>query len=158
MGRGSAYSYEFFMLIDTMHRYFYEDYEDGEEFSEIIWDDFIEIVKEKMNLEETDYFLSGEKITLGQFCDDESLDTIFIGMDSSGGLPCIFAVPEYDSDESEMYEYEYEESYESYKERIREKVNMLFNKLIEEFPDGLFRYPTTAWTSHPYTKENKYAY
>lgn len=32
----------------------------------------------------------------------------------------------------------------------------LFNKLISNYDDGTFYYPTTAWTSRDYTKENLY--
>lgn len=67
-------------------------------------------------------------------------DRLNIGVDRSGGMPCIWVKPEtyLNGDVDVPY-------------RIDRRVQIAFNKLIKDYQPDFFRFPTTAWTSSPLT-------
>ena len=142
MGRGSAYQYNYFMLIDEEILLGEEDTSDLRD----EWDAFVLYVTEVMKLFPYDKVIGRESYYIGQ------TDDYLVGVDHSGGFPCIFAEPHYVDDESEDYEYAHDQKYEDYLERIAEDVSEKFNFLINAYPQGSFRYPTSAWTSQVLTQ------
>jgi hypothetical protein len=145
MGRGIAYPYEYFMLVDDT------------EWDELDSEDFVNDVLHLLNLKNYgNYSHSGrDTVHIGETKEIE--DEVFIGIDFSGGLPALIA--EYRYTEEEEFEEDFdpeEDTYEAYRDRIEEKITKMFNRLIDLFDEEAFRYPTSAWTSGAYTSEKKY--
>lgn len=135
MGRGSAYSHQFFMLFD---------YEDNNEY----FNDFLDEVADAfgMELEKTLFWIGREMRVIAE---NERLQ---VGIDSCGGLPCIFAQPKTYVPWNAVDSY-YEKEY-----NIKRDVVKAFSLLIKRYnghgkkvkKEPVFRYPTSAWTSSPY--------
>lgn len=136
MGAGSYYSYRYFMLIDDNHPEFY----DGDEWVDVYFQDFKETLCSEIGAEYSDRssaYMGNEAYAIFE------TENVLYGIDTSGGLPCLFALPKALDDDYE--ERSDEEIYDSVYEEVRES----FNKFIELYQD-VFRYPTSAWTSEPY--------
>lgn len=147
MGRGSAYSYEHFMLYDDEEFMAYPykvdnegneieelDYSSGE-WDDLAYDEFKEVSAKYFNAD-----ILHEK----QWVNNESYyfaenNRFYLGIDASGGFPCIFVQPK----EYSLWNNPY--TYKEYK--INKEVVKGFNRLIKQY-EGLFRYPSSAWTSY----------
>lgn len=129
MGRGIAYPYPHFMLYeaDYFQLQFGDENDPQYEFDDSLFKDFINDIKTAFNAydfnasngRESDYIAAN--------------DYLRIGIDSSGGGPCIFVEPKEDEDENEY--------------DIQEEVKAAFNKLIKQYHKGFFSEATSAWTS-----------
>jgi len=138
MGRGIAYIHQYFMLFDYDHFYFKLQLED----------EFLESVANAFG---TSHEKSGNYIGRNLQIIAET-DRLEVGIDSSGGIPCIFAQPKTYVPWNAfglLNEKEY---------NIRRDVIKAFSHLIKLYngygkklnDDPMFRYPTSAWTSSPY--------
>jgi hypothetical protein len=143
MGRGVAYQYEYFMLVDDT---------DWDEFEA---EYFVDGIKSLLKLE--DYGRTGGRDTcyIGETKDVD--DTVLFFMNYSGGYPALYAEYSYSAEDRAQYEEDYEEPYEAYKERIETRIREAFNKLIRNHHVGAFRFPTSAWTSEAYSEDNLYS-
>lgn len=141
MGRGSAYQHKYHMLIDDDEFFFLPEGEKESEFDEEAWGDFLAEIVVAFNAWE----LSNEKWLDREKRIYAETDRLSIGIDSSGGSPCVFVEPKTYTRQVWGDEFEY---------KIWREVERGFNKLLALYP-GIFRYWTTAWTSEPYTKPYK---
>jgi hypothetical protein len=145
MGRGSLYPYRYFMLIDEYHPEFHDE---DNQWVQQFYEDFKENLCAMIDAVKCPSYRRSP-VYLGREASLEfETDDVVYGIDASGGLPCLFAVPlalgdDYD-DRTE------EEIYES----VHEEIVNAFNKFVKVYGD-VFRYPTSAWTSEPY--QEKYA-
>lgn len=153
MGRGIAYSYQYFMLFDYDHKYFKlqpedvsevsDGLSDDGEFFEGYLDDFLHDIAGAFGteLEQHPSWIGREARIIAE------TDRLQVGIDSSGGLPCIFVQPK---------TYVPWNSTDPFNEKdynIRRDVTKAFTALIKLYSgqkDPMFRYPTSAWTSSPY--------
>lgn len=144
MGRGHAYQHRHFMLFDDREM---DDIDVTNFRADIITT--LKLVDFGRESEHSDTIHLGETREVG--------DTVMFWVDFSGGIPCIFAdYPYNDEDSQEEFEMDNDEPHHLYIQRVEEKIGRLFNKLIETFGDDTFLYPTSAWTSENYTRENLY--
>jgi hypothetical protein len=165
MGRGSSYPHNHFMLFDNDSDDFmrYPELEDehgngtgeynytGEPiFDEMLYEDFKCEVAVAFGTEKESRPIRWLDPEMHIFAETDRLK---IGVDWSGGLPCIFALPK---------NYVPWNSYDSCNEKeynIDRDVEKAFSKLIKIyngkgkrlFKNPLFRYPTSGYTSSPYT-------
>jgi hypothetical protein len=134
MGRGSMYQYEHFMLIDD-EKVFYMD---NGEWDTMAYMDFIDEVSKAFK---------ADKLNEMTYVDREAYvfaetDRLEIGIDNGGGYPALFLLPkEYETSSGRVKQYV-----------INADAKRGFTKLIKMYP-GVFRYPTSAWTSEPYRGE-----
>jgi|SRR5579875_561137 len=118
------------MLYDEEYFRLYDEF--GQPLDE--WDEWLfnEMKKQVLHLFKTD--------SCNEYQDRESVfigdtDRLKIGLDFSGGMPCLFVKPK---------EYETVNHVKEYK--IRKEVDRIFKRLIKEYP-GLWHYPTSAWAT-----------
>jgi hypothetical protein len=156
MGRGIAYGYDHFMLFEEncFFSYPYDAETDQEDTSaEPIWcddsyADFKERIAEAFGTTVDDRkhweWVSNEACV---FTDTERLK---IGIDSSGGSPCLFVIPK-------TY-YLFGDHWKGEKDYVIDReVIKAFNKLIDMYSkntlgqSNMFRYPSSAWTSYGLT-------
>ena len=142
MGRGSAYRHEFFMLIDEDE--LNHDVLDDQDEMEDRWRLFCGDVAQKFGLCRNNAFqrrefterLQRESSFIG------GNDKMLVGIDGRGGLPALVVFPR---------TYETPSSHEEKEYKLRLPVKQVFNRLIKAWPK-VFRYPTSAWTSHLYDR------
>lgn len=116
MGRGVAYKYEQFMLID-------QDYfiDENNQWDDYLYENFIDDIKEVFKLDPTKAKSYREVSYLGE------TQKLFVGIDGTGGLPCIFVEPQtYIHISGNEKEY-----------KIKKEVCKKFNKLIKMYPNLL---------------------
>lgn len=135
MGRGIGYNYDHFILYDDDMFNLY----DGETKEFVEWDEWaFEDFKRTINLcfnAESCKKYDGDKHFFGEN------DRLMIGIDSSGGLPCVFLEPKWYSAGSKEKEY-----------NIDRDAKAGFNRLLKEYPTADFRLPSSAWTSYRISK------
>lgn len=162
MGRGSAYPHQYFMLFDYDHDIFKlqpDDVEDAEsvaseeaEFYEGYYNVFLQDVAAAFgtDLEESPTWISREMKIIAEN------DRVQEGIDSSGGLPCIFV-------QAKTYvPWNAVDPYNEKEYNIRRDVTKGFSTLIKLYnrqgkrlyKDPMFCYPTSAWTASPYVDGN----
>jgi hypothetical protein len=134
MGRGVAYRYDYFMLIDE--DYFLiqvgeNEYENDEWAWKCFKDRVLDLFKaNKISRMKESWYGPSEASYFGE------TDRLIIGIDYSGGMPCLFVEPK-----------EWEDRWGNLKPyKIRKEVDRTFNRLVKEY-EGLFYYPTSAWTT-----------
>lgn len=146
MGRGILYSYDHFMLFNEEEFMMYPPKldENGYETDEVDynlgeWDEFAfedfkataaqcfnaDMINEKYVSREAYYFAEN--------------DRLYIGVDFSGGSPCIFVEPK------EYCVWNSSSTYKRY--NITRDAVKGFNKLIKYYGTSFFRLPSSSWTS-----------
>lgn len=131
MGRGIAYCYEFFMLVDDSADGVDESGNWDDDLARIRADDFVQDALLCFGADKLDRVRPHQYYRDAYFIGET--DKLRIGIDTGGGLPCIFVEPLYDEDNP----------------KIDDLVREGFNKLIQLYEPGKFRRPTSAWTSAP---------
>jgi len=145
MGRGSAYSWDFFMNFDQCD--ICTEMEESDFYlNDHYWKDFVRDLIELMKVDPCDRPEGRESYIIGE------TDRFELGIDSSGGLSCVFVKPkEYDH---HCYGKNGYNGGQPKEYRVWREVEAGFNRLCESYPT-LFRFPTSAWTSGSYG--NRYA-
>lgn len=145
MGKSIKYNYKNFMLLDD------KLVEDNDVHSPM--EDFAENVRGVLGLATTsdkapwrDSYYIGLGFKPVKYENRDWLDIYFIGIDTSGALPCIFLTPEYD--DRDEYNADYKDNYDMYLGRMDTYSRELFNKLISAYEPSSFRRPTSSYTSN----------
>jgi len=136
MGRGIAYQWPFFMLYDEDIFQIFDDDEEEYEWDADAWKMFKEEVVSAFDgaISHSKNCSTREAYYIGY------TDKVNIGIDNSGGCPCIFVTPqEYEDENDDMAEYTPEE--------IDAEVRKAFNSLIKTYGPNFFSSATSAWTS-----------
>ena len=133
MGRGSAYPYQFFMLFD--------DVDDDPEIGDTTWEQIESFLRQWA----PGWAVTGRQRTLTPHRDIYTVldcPKMWVGLDGSGGLPCVVAIPK---------DWENRQNGTDGLYNITRDVTRLFNRLIQSTAID-YRKPSTAWTSYSIRK------
>jgi len=155
MGRGIAYPYDFFMLYeeDSFRTINEDESENIEDDIEVVhalveWDDFAfeDFLKQAATALRADQMTRTEYKGRESYYFAES-NTVKVGIDHSGGGPCIFVTPKAYLRGNDEIDYS-----------IKRQVNLGFNRLCKMYGPDMFSLASSAWTSSPIKKYHPMLY